>query len=321
MGSTFSGMGCWEIAAAFFGIQPLFAVEKGSWIARIYARNFGDHVLGVDQGAEAVDAYALPGVDLLVASPPCQLYSKSGKAQATRRKRAGIEKSINEDFCSVKVGLEVLRYAHATQPSVVLLEEAPDYAKAKVFGQIVQGLRAMGYTVDWKVLNAEDHGSPSARKRLIMRAAVGRLPAWPKKEPPVDWWAALQPVLHTMEPKALAPWQARSLDHDPPPSLPALIAGGNPTKLGKVGGKTVYRVWRVRGQPAWTVQRGPNSSGTRLILPDGAVLKMSAEGQAALMGIPPGYDWGDAGYWAITSVVGNALPPPLAARIIAPFVR
>lgn len=319
MASLFSGMGCWEIAGVGFGLRPVFAVEKGAWIARIYARNFGDHVLGVGEGAEAVDAGVLPPVDLLVASPPCQLYSRAGKGQATRRKRAGIEKSINEAFCSVKVGLEVLRFAAACRPRVVLLEEAPDYAKAPVFRQIAEGLHALGYAVDWNVLRAEDYGSPSARQRLILRATVGKLTAWPKPEPLADWWQALLPVLPTMEHKALAPWQAKALAEDPPPSLPALIAGGNPNRR-TVNGQRVYRVWRVRGQPAWTVQRGPNSAGTRLILPDGQVLKLSAEGQAALMGVPPGYDWGDAGYWAVTSVVGNALPPPLAARIIHPFL-
>lgn len=50
-----------------------------------------------------------------------------------------------------------------------------------IFQRWVNALKAQGYTVDWKVIVAADHGAPTTRKRLYLHARRDGLPIlWPK---------------------------------------------------------------------------------------------------------------------------------------------
>lgn len=69
-----------------------------------------------------------------------------------------------------------------------------------LFRQFVSTLEALGYRVEWRVLNAADYGAATTRQRLFMVARLGRAPIpWPvQTHAPVG-----QPGLF-----ASAPWRA-----------------------------------------------------------------------------------------------------------------
>lgn len=127
---------------------------------------------------------AVPGgkLDLLVASPECTHHSVARGGKPVN------DQSRASAYC-------VHRWAAALQVKRILIENVPEFTtwgplgsngrplasgKGKLFQAYVETFRAMGYRVEWRVLNAADFGAATTRKRLFIQAAKGRLPIrWP----------------------------------------------------------------------------------------------------------------------------------------------
>lgn len=89
----------------------------------------------------------------------------------------------------------VLRWAREVSPRVIVLENVEEFltwgpvdndgqpiaAKRGLTFRVWLGkLRALGYTVDWRVLNAADYGAPTTRRRLFLVARRDGAPIrWP----------------------------------------------------------------------------------------------------------------------------------------------
>lgn len=281
--SLFSGGGGWEAGVdslGVFGTVHVLAVEKEHWIAKVHERAFGGHVVADD--VANVDFYRLAAklgtVDILFSSPPCQPTSKAGVAWVTRRAAMGLPSK--EDSCDPNIGVYTIDAVDALKPKVVFVENNEAYARSGTFARVRDALVARGYHVDQAVVSASDYGVPSGRRRLILRASRGPLPPWPKKEPRVSWWRAIEDL--PLEPSTLAPWQARALAaHPGPAGVPLLIAGGNPTRY---GGKTI--VWKTPDQEAWATQTRQNTAGMRVIDQEGVVRQLSVRALARLQGFP-----------------------------------
>jgi len=54
-------------------------------------------------------------------------------------------------------------------------------AKGETFKAFIAAIRSLGYTVDWRVLNAANYGDPTIRRRLFIQAikGIGRQIQWP----------------------------------------------------------------------------------------------------------------------------------------------
>lgn len=319
VGSLFSGGGGWDVAAIALGLRPLFAVEYEAWIAKWHEKVFPETAV-MQADVAQVDFVALRRklgerpLDVLVSSPPCQEHSRSGKRGATLRASRGLAK-VASDVCDPEVGIHTLRAVDAFEPSVVLLENVPGYQKTNVYQRIVSGLRERGYDVDQAVVFAEDHGVPSARSRLILRASKHPLPPWPEKTRKGGWWASVQGL--RMPKEELAPWQQRSLKENPPTTgYPALIAGGNATRRGES-----YVVYRGPKEVAWTTQLPQNTSGMRVLMsPRGPVYRVTARAVARLQSFPDAYPIEGLDRWDAIHVLGNSVPPRLGMAMLAPFV-
>lgn len=127
---------------------------------------------------------AVPGgkLDLLVASPECTHHSVArGGKPVNDQTRASA-------YC-------VHRWCAALDVKRVLIENVPEFAtwgplgsngrplasgKGKLFDQYVKTFQAMGYRVEWRVLNAADYGAATSRRRLFLQAVKGRAAIrWP----------------------------------------------------------------------------------------------------------------------------------------------
>jgi site-specific DNA-cytosine methylase len=318
IGSLFSGGGGWDAGAVMVGMKPIFAVEYEPWIARWHAQVFGEHVWQAsvaDVDYRTVAKTIGQPLDILVSSPPCQNTSASGKGQATRRKRAGIEKR-DTTVCDPTVGLATLDAVDGLRPPVLFLENNEGYESGATFAAIVEGLRRRGAVVDHRVLKAEDYGVPSGRERLIMRASfVGPLPPWPAKSKPVSWYEAISDLIPTMPLDPLVSWQLEGLAaNPPPPNTPLLIAGGNPNS-----NKRGYVVHRLPHQKAWATQLAPNTSGMRIVDAAGVSRRITPRGIARLQGFPDSYPIENLSRTEAIHVLGNSVPPLLAAQLLAPF--
>lgn len=162
---------------------------KGQPAFDCYARNFEDRGLHVNEDiAEVLNAAGVPrydGVtvapwsqmatdenaipqqfDLLVGGFPCQDYSV---AKPLRQSGGlGGEKGI--------LWWEIARILQQYRPTHVLLEnvdrllKSPSQQRGRDFAVILSCLAQLGYSVEWRVINAADYGLPQRRRRVFIYA-------------------------------------------------------------------------------------------------------------------------------------------------------
>jgi DNA (cytosine-5)-methyltransferase 1 len=172
----FGGAGGWEEGARRLGVS-LLGVENDpdACLTRAAA---GLETLAAD--VAALDPLPCEGV---VASPPCQAWSRAGKrlgkldkplvwealgaladgedVRAELRPRCQDERSL--------LVVEPLRWALASMPAWVALEQVPDVLE--VWEGVAAVLARRGYHVWAGVLNAANYGVPQTRERAILIAA------------------------------------------------------------------------------------------------------------------------------------------------------
>jgi DNA (cytosine-5)-methyltransferase 1 len=127
---------------------------------------------------------AFPGaLDLLAGSPECTHHSVArGGRPCSEQSRAS--------------AWHVLHWADKKQPKAVLVENVREFRdwgplnargrplksrKGELFLNFLQSLAALGYGVEWRLLNAADYGDATTRTRLFILARKGTAPvAWPE---------------------------------------------------------------------------------------------------------------------------------------------
>lgn len=137
-------------------------------------------------GLDGVDPRkVIPGgrLDLLVASPECTHHSnaRGGKPMSDQSRSSA---------------WHVVRWLEALDVRALIVENVREFAswgplgsngrplksrKGELFQAWLASIRAIGYTVDHKILNAADYGDPTTRQRLFVLAKKGRAPiVWPE---------------------------------------------------------------------------------------------------------------------------------------------
>lgn len=176
----FCGIGGFHIAAAELGHQVVFACDIDEQAQKAYQRNFGLAPMG---DITQIDAADIPDHDLLFAGFPCQPFSIIGQ-------RNGFADPRGELF------FEIERIARRKRPKGIVLENVKQLAtaqKGQVIRRILGALEDLGYTTDYKVLNALDFGLPQKRERVIIVAALTpfRTFPWPNSDAPMTPLASL----------------------------------------------------------------------------------------------------------------------------------
>lgn len=315
MGSLFTGGGGWEAGLAPLGFIPRFAVELETPIANLYDHNFPGHV--INAGVQTIDIRRLPKVDLLVSSPPCQDYSKTGKAMHARKRKGGWRTVKSRAACDPRIGLVTLEFVQHCQPKVVMIENVVGYLTDPdtVLWDMVTGLRDLGYLVaEPRVLDAWRYGVPSGRQRLIIlakkRGTRAKL-SYPRPGKEAKWYPAIKNLIPSLPVTKLAPYNRYHLKHRPPPanSYPVLLSGSTSSM---VHPKLTYR---TRNQIGWTVTTAKSASSMKILLKNGTVLKVTPRVAARLQGWPDWYDFDAVSQTLALHVIGNSMPPVLARRL------
>lgn len=95
-------------------------------------------------------------IDVIIGGPPCQGLSLSGPRK--------FEDARNRLFRSF------VKISQHLKPKVIILENVPGIVslfKGQVKDEILKEFKAIGYDIDYKVLNSADYGVPQIRKRTI----------------------------------------------------------------------------------------------------------------------------------------------------------
>ena len=178
----FCGIGGFHIAAKAHGLKCVFASDIDTAACEVYHDNFG---VMPDGDISAIHTNMIPDHDLLCAGFPCQPFSIIGKSR-------GFDDDRGTLF------FEIVRVISAKLPAAFVLENVKQLATidgGKVLGEILQALTAIGYEVDYRILNAIDFGLPQKRERIFI---VGRFDGLHRFEWPSDK-ISMKPLSEVLE--------------------------------------------------------------------------------------------------------------------------
>lgn len=192
--STFSGGGGSSTGYRMAGFRVLWASEFVEAARKAYAANKAPYTVvdGRDirqvQPEDILEATGLkPGeLDLFDGSPPCASFSTAGKREAGWGK---VKKYSDTAQRTDDLFFEFSRLVRGLQPKTFVAENVSGLVKGTAKGyflQILADLKACGYRVKCKVLDAQWLGVPQTRQRTIfvgVREDLGMEPVFPKPLP------------------------------------------------------------------------------------------------------------------------------------------
>ena len=171
----FCGIGGFHSAAsALGGMECVFACDIDSDCRKIYEHNYG---LKPESDICRIQPASVPDHDVLCAGFPCQPFSIIGD-------RGGFADARGTLF------FELAKIIEAKQPAALVLENVKQLAthnNGKTLARILEILRGLDYTVDYRILNALDFGLPQKRERILIvgfKGAVAGFP-WPTRKLPM----------------------------------------------------------------------------------------------------------------------------------------
>ena len=180
--STFAGCGGSSLGYSMAGFRELLAVEWDDNAVDTFRLNFphvpvyhGDIAsLSVEECMKLAGLTQPGELDVFDGSPPCQGFSTAGK----------------RDFSDDRNQLfrQYVRLLKGLQPKVFVMENVSGMVKGKmklIFAEIMRELKATGYQVSARLLNAMYFHVPQSRERMIfigVRPDLGILPSHPQAQ-------------------------------------------------------------------------------------------------------------------------------------------
>ena len=138
--------------------------RKSQYAYDCYVSHFGKNKNYINEDIASIDKNDIPDHNLLVGGFPCQDYS------VARSGAKGMEGKKGVLWWQIKEVLE------AKSPKFVLLEnvdrllKSPASQRGRDFGVILACFNDLGYTVEWRVINAADYGFAQRRRRTFIFA-------------------------------------------------------------------------------------------------------------------------------------------------------
>lgn len=169
----FAGVGGFRLGLEKAGHKVVWSNQwepgtKKQWASEIYEARFGKDGHS-NQDINEVPVDEIPEADLLVGGFPCQDYSVA----ATSDKSKGLAGKKGVLWWSI---YNILEKKGESAPRYLMLEnvdrllKSPSKQRGRDFGVILKSLDMLGYTVEWKVINAAEYGMPQKRRRTFIMA-------------------------------------------------------------------------------------------------------------------------------------------------------
>lgn len=312
--STFAGCGGSSLGYSMAGYRELLAVEWDQNAVDTFRLNFpkvpvyhGDIAkLSVEECLER-SGIGVGELSVLDGSPPCQGFSTAGK-----RDMADPRNQLFREYVRLLRGL---------QPRVFVMENVSGMVKGKmklIFADILRELKASGYLVSARLMNAMYFNVPQSRQRMIfigVREDVGIVPSHPRSESkPMgmrDAWVGVTNHDPIME----LGWLADYIDRWPAGTGLGAVAIKHRPDLGKFGQHGNANKRLSFTEPSNTASK--LFSASKLIHPNEKRV-VSLQELSRIASFPDGFQWLDRRH--ASERIGNSVPP-LFMRSIAAHIR
>ena len=165
--SLFAGVGGFDLALERNGVEVVASVEIDKKASAVLAKHFPNSTLFDDvcsvTGEDLINAGFNPTNGIIVGGFPCQDLSVAGK-------RAGLSGARSGLF------YEIVRILEETKAQNFILENVPGLLNSKSgedMGAVIGTLVDLGYSVAWRVLDAQHFGVPQRRRRVFIVGCLG----------------------------------------------------------------------------------------------------------------------------------------------------
>jgi len=328
--SLFTGFGLADIGAMQAGLEPIWGVEIDPAIAEIAQSNL-NHDIRV-QSVLDCDPYRFEKPDVLWASPSCINFSI---AKADRK----------ETELDRQLATKIVDFLKVLKPQTFILENVEAYKRSASLEFIEGALYGLGYWIDRQVLNAADFGVPQTRKRMILRAVLGRMPQpLPAPTKWVGWYAAIEDLIPALPESQFADWQLKRLPNALVQSCLVDVAnnarnstvrGINEPSITVIAGAmrrpaSTARAFIVDGtandrgqtltrrdecEPVFRIRASASKQASRAWLDQGRVVSMTSRALARFQTLPDWYELNPSNSLSCKGI-GNGVPCKFAEAIV-----
>ncbi|WP_303816476.1 DNA (cytosine-5-)-methyltransferase [Acidaminococcus timonensis] len=145
--------------------------KKVQWAHDCYVSHFGDCAdlngeFHTGEDISTMDKAAIPDHTLLVGGFPCQDYSVAHTLKSSK----GIEGKKGVLWWQIRDTLEAKQAPFVLLENVDRLLKSPAKQRGRDFGIILACLNDLGYSAEWRVINAAEYGGAQRRRRTFIFA-------------------------------------------------------------------------------------------------------------------------------------------------------
>lgn len=170
----FAGIGGFHLALHNLGAKCVFASEINSYARKTYIANHSEKSPKLFKqnrfigDIKSVNVSEIPDFDILCAGFPCQPFSQAGF-------KKGFEDSKENRG---NLFFDIVKILKHKKPAAFFLENVrhiKNHDEGRTFKTVQEMLEGLGYSFQFKMVKASDHGLPQHRPRIFMVGFKGEM--------------------------------------------------------------------------------------------------------------------------------------------------
>jgi len=154
--SLFSGCGGLDLGFTNAGFKLVFANDNDKGVWETFEKNHG---LKIDKRSISdIKSGEIPPAEGIVGGPPCQAWSLAGAMRGVSDERG----RVFYEYVRIIKDKKPLFFVAENVPGIISKTHLPEFEK------LINEFKKIGYTVNYKLLDARNYGVPQERKRVII---------------------------------------------------------------------------------------------------------------------------------------------------------